>query len=114
MSAKKETPKVKVGDTFYLVFNPRYVRASPRNAKVLSVGRKWITVEGDQRFDLHTLISEHPSRYCIYPSKEVYEKENERLRAWDALRKALEGKYTAPAHLTAEQITSFTKALLNV
>lgn len=44
----------------------------------------------------------------FWTSKEAYTAYHERADAWSAFRKALDTKYTLPAHLTTDQILAMT------
>lgn len=64
--------QIKKGDIVYIVSDDR--RNKPYNAKVTSIGRKYITIDDGWRskFNKETGIMEDWSTWTLYPNEEIY------------------------------------------
>lgn len=75
-----QSQSIQKGSLVYIV--PDDTRHEPYNCRVLSVGSKYITVEGKDRFDIRTLYSVEDSkgwnpRLQLYKSKEYFERKKQ-------------------------------------
>ena len=75
-----QSQSIQKGSLVYIV--PDDTRHEPYNSRVLSVGSKYITVEGQDRFDIRTLYSVEDSkgwnpRLQLYKSKEHFERKKQ-------------------------------------
>lgn len=75
-----QSQSIQKGSLVYIV--PDDTRHEPYNSRVLSVGSKYITVEGRDRFDIRTLYSVEDSkgwnpRLQLYKSKEYFERKKQ-------------------------------------
>lgn len=93
--------EVKPGSELYKVYNDS--RAG-RNGPVVvkSVGPKWITMDGfrGERFDKTTFRAEGGNSR-LYLSKDIYDAEVARSKAWERLRRILD-RHAPPEGLTTE------------
>ena len=76
-----QSQSIQKGSLVYIV--PDDTRHEPYNSRVLSVGSKYITVEGRDRFDIHTLYSVEDSkgwnpRLQLYKSKVHFERKKQK------------------------------------
>ena len=76
-----QSQSIQKGSLVYIV--PDDTRHEPYSCRVLSVGSKYITVEGRDRFDIHTLYSVEDSkgwnpRLQLYKSKEYFERKKQK------------------------------------
>lgn len=75
-----QSQSIQKGSLVYIV--PEDTRHEPYNCRVLSVGSKYITVEGKDKFDIRTLYSVEDSRgwnprLQLYKSKEYFERKKQ-------------------------------------
>jgi len=98
-----------------LWFVPSRRRASPYIATVLKVGRKWAELDDrGLRIDVETLWADggqYSSPGRAWLSKEAWEEEVERNKAWDRFTTLLRHKYSVPDHLTTEDIIGMIRKL---
>ncbi len=75
---------------------------------VTKVGRKWISLQNDRRFDAETLKMDGsntgygPGR--VYLSAETYRDECALSQAWNEVRSLVAGSYSTPDGVTPEAI----------
>lgn len=64
--------QIKKGDIVYIVSDDR--RNKPYNAKVTSIGRKYITIDDGwkSKFDKETGVMKDWSTWTLYPNEEIY------------------------------------------
>lgn len=75
-----QSQSIQKGSLVYIV--PEDTRCEPYNCRVLSVGSKYITVEGRDKFDICTLYSVEDKtgwnpRLWLYKSKEHFERKKQ-------------------------------------
>jgi hypothetical protein len=84
-----EIEKVAIGQTLY---EPPQRRNGWREHKVISIGRKWISLDGGKRCTIDGLMLDRgvysPER--LYTSTEDYEAERKLSAAWFDLRRAIQ------------------------
>lgn len=78
-------------------------------ATVTKIGRAWLTVEGDSRVAVRYDFtgrqdSDIGHRSQLWPSREAFELEQARRKAWYRLKNAI--GYDPPDHLSADDIES--------
>lgn len=84
---------------------------------IVSVGPRWVNTARKDRFNVterfdHSGKSEHTFGYAprLWPTREAYEADLARQRAWSRLKKAVDN-WHPPAHLSTEEIEGMTAAL---
>lgn len=107
---------LKEGQVLWFVpYEKRWSRE--REVVVSKVGRKWAVIDdGRNRVDASTLEVDgkgYVSPGKCYVSREVYEIEKARRDSWQALRRALDERRSAPDGVTTESIAA-AAALLNI
>ena len=81
--------------------------------KIVKVGRKWATLDGDYRVNLETLEIDgqwSTIRERCYVSVEHYEQERKRLALWRQLREYV-ATFNPPASMTVERLEGILGAL---
>lgn len=110
MSAKK----FYVGQVLWYVPFKGYGRGSPGEVTVKSVGRKWVTLSDNDRFDANTMLVDgrgYSSPGRLWLSKEEQEAHADLHNAWRAMRKHFDGLSYAPEGVTLNDIQQARKLL---
>ncbi len=109
-----------VGCDVYLVERGWQGTPKERPARIIAVGRKWVTIQPEgtdgkwaqERFDCETLQLDgggFSSRGRVYASKSEYMEATERQKEWSTLYRSLSGH--VPAHLTLEDVRAIAAML---
>ncbi|QXV72211.1 hypothetical protein Acf1_00014 [Acidovorax phage ACF1] len=104
------TKKYKVGDTLFWVSG---LVGLNKEVTIDRVGRKWL-YSGRYRIDAETLVASTEGYGTVarcYPDKTTYEAIVAQQVEWVKLKRATHDRYSPPAHLTTEQITSMLQMI---
>jgi len=97
---------MKAGDKLWRVSTASH-GANPREVSVVSVGRRWALLDCGERCEIRTGEidgGEYGSPATCWPSREVYEAEEQRRRAWNRLRELVNNHLKPPEGLSAPEI----------
>ncbi len=109
--------KYNVGDEVFVAYDPRVCRSMNVASIVTSVGRKWATIYGGERFEIATGYIDgngYISRGRVWASHAEYEAHVNREAAWQELRDFVYRRYSPPLHLSADRIREILKELSEV
>jgi len=103
-----------VGQKLWFVPNRGQYYHKEHEVTVVTIGRKWVTVNGDIRFAIADKRMEidagnYPSPGRCYLSREDYENEQSIGKAWNELSNRI--RYSAPDGVTVEKIAEACKLL---
>lgn len=104
--------KFQVGQTIFAETGSRHV-AELAEHRITAVGRKWISF-GHSRFDKETMVIDNGGigyTRRVWTTREEYEDRRARRQAWDNFRRTIDRLYTAPDHLTVDQIGEMSAAI---
>jgi hypothetical protein len=109
----KENAQYQVGQSLYFAPTMRSHR-SARDVTITVVGRKWITLSNNMRFELGKTEIDgegYASPGAVFPSKEAFELHDSLLRKWRLLQKSVALVFEPPAGVAKEDIVQAMRLL---
>lgn len=99
-----------VGQEVFVVLNPYRGNLPSRvlRDRVLSVGRKWVCLEGSRRFDKEGMELDgkgYSSPGRVYLSKEAYEEQSLRGKLWREIREVCSNTWQPPKEVSVGELT---------
>lgn len=99
---------LKLGQELWRVARYRYSDAGI--VKVVKIGRRWATLDNDERIDKATLrLAE--GNGGVWPSKDAYDRHLALETAWQAFRRLMDRQYRIPDGVGLNQIENAARAL---
>lgn len=104
-----------LGQKVFVVERYASNRVSTYEGEIAKLGRKWITVKhghSERRFGYDGIgDSNFGYKPRMWPSESAYQEATSRNELWDNFRRAVDRKYSAPDHMTIEQIKDLLAAI---
>lgn len=105
---------MKIGDKVWIVWSHHRNNVVPQEATVTAIGRKWITINDRNRFEIGSMYLDgkgYASPGSVWSSPEEYHNSLSLNQAWSGIQTAVINAHRCPDGVTVERIEEARKLL---